>query len=242
MKSPHRNTASCGSFVLAMVLALWPAGVGATQKPLSAAERKQIHDRLFSGMHGDIDRQLAGTKGDVVLEPYPTHRPEGALRSLKEVVDLYTCNAHAILVGFPTSSRSEEASSGTTIYTTWTIRAEDVLKIPYGRQLPQRSTVEALSNGGTVTRMDGRKITVPSLELPEGLHGTHRYLLFLRLVPETGSFRLNAAFGIDGELALSHPKGTYPNVEKARSEDLVTATRDAVPEALAWEGCVKGPR
>jgi hypothetical protein len=65
--------------------------------------------------------------------------------------------------------------------------------------------------------------------------------MFLRLIPETGAYRLNAVFTVDGELAQSHPPGRYRQAEKARSQDLLAATRNVVTEVLVASNCAKEP-
>jgi hypothetical protein len=77
--------------------------------------------------------------------------------------------------------------------------------------------------------------------MPEGLDSGHRYLMFLRLIEETGAFRLSAIFTVDGEFAKSHSPGRYPQVEKTRSEELLLAARRIANDSLAASNCVKQP-
>jgi hypothetical protein len=77
--------------------------------------------------------------------------------------------------------------------------------------------------------------------MPEGLDSGHRYLMFLRLIEETGAFRLSAIFTVDGEFAKSHSPWRYPQVEKTRSEELLLAARRIANDSLAASNCVKEP-
>lgn len=238
MDSVRTEHGSCATCALLVVM-LATAATAFAQGGLPAQERKKIHDQQFSGIGGEIDRQLAATNRDVTFDAYEPGWGEPSNGALRPLLDLYACNANAVIIGTSKASTSEATASGTTVYTTWTVQAEDVLKFPIAAQLQWGSTIEVLANGGSIVRPGGRRVTVKSRELPDGLDSAHRYLMFLRLIPETGAYRLTTIFTVDGEFAKSHPAGRYPTAEKVRSDDLLMATRNMVSEVLIAGNCAK---
>lgn len=228
-----------------MRLALFGAFVSATtiaavdqQSQLSASERKKIHSGYFSGQHGEIDRQLAATVGDVEFETYQGSEPPNYAATAKEIAEIHGCGADAIVIAIPKASSSEASQFGQTVFTTWEMQVDDILKLPRTQKLQWRARISVLLNGGTVN-VGTRKVTVKNPDFPRLTIGKP-YLLFLRLVPKTGAYLPWFLLDVSGERLANVRPGAFPALEKVPTDEFLSLLRsDVIPTMLSTGKCSK---
>jgi hypothetical protein len=230
-----------GTLLLLIVLAtIQCTTVGAAgQKPISAAERKKIHDQQFSGLSGEIASRLARSQGDLVFDAYGTEdAPQ--YDSASALTEVWTCGSNAVVIGRPTAAFSEATEDGRTIYTTWNVLANDVLKAAAGRSVQPGNHIDVLMNGGSA-KVGNRNVTVTHPYLPT-LRPNRRYLFFLHLVEPTGAFKAGFVVDVTDEYLVNLRRGSYPDLEKLNTDELVTSLlSDVIPRALAAPLCAKEP-
>jgi hypothetical protein len=109
-----------------------------------------------------------------------------------EYLNALVCASDAIVQGTIKSKSSQLTELGTNIFTDYELSMENVLK---GNVLPgPNSNITVTREGGTV-KLNGRVLRVANGSQPT-LKVNNQYLLFLKLVPETGAY---TPVGISGE-------------------------------------------
>ncbi|GMV23895.1 MAG: hypothetical protein AMXMBFR57_38440 [Acidimicrobiia bacterium] len=131
----------------------------------------------------------------------------------------------------------EETLMGTTVYTTWSLRVIDVLKSSSSSPTFYGAKMDAIAEGGTIQRTGGRRVTVISQLMPNGLEKSGRYLFFLLAIPDINAHQIAALLRVDGEFVQSLPSGRFAPLERIRSEDLRPIASDAAIASIANPLC-----
>jgi hypothetical protein len=153
-------------------------------------EKQKAHSKLFK-KYDDVTRgrklrDLAAQSGDVdVVKGLPTVLvPESF--NLQNYLRSLTCKADAVVVATVQSKSSQIIEEGTFVFTDYETRVDEVLKNP--------STQINLTENITVTRVGGAVILnghqIRAIDRrQEVLEVGSQYLLYLRFIPTTNSFR-----------------------------------------------------
>lgn len=181
-------------FMAALLYALTVPAISVGQNANIPKGIKDQHKKLYQEYHSsenlinatragkDVDietgqvRPLFGTTSES-LAAEPTY-PDPELHAI-------ACGADSIMVGQPTSSETDLTESQDFLYTDYRFRVESVLKTSPG--LTNGGEIIVTRPGGELT-LNGRKVKTKALDFPLFEIGT-RYLLFLRYLPETGTYR-----------------------------------------------------
>lgn len=209
----------------------------ADQNTQAATARAKAITMLFSGSRGAIDRALASSQGDLVLEPHPTTSPEPRFSDAKDYLLTNSCLADSVVIADLIGGVSEETLMSTTVYTTWSLRVIDVLKSSSSGSIFYGAKMEAIAEGGTILRTGGRRVTVISPLMPDGLEKGGRYIFFLLGIPDINAYQIAALLRVDGEFVQSLPAGRLPLLERIRSEDIRAIARDTAIASIANPLC-----
>jgi hypothetical protein len=190
-------------------------------------EKQKAHSKLFK-KYGDVTqgrklRDLVAQNGDVdVVKVLPTVLVPESFTLEGYLTDL-TCKADAVVLVTVQARSSQIIEEGTFIFTDYEARVDEVLKSHSAQVNPTQSITisrvggAVILNGHHVRAIDRRQ---ELLEI-----GT-KYLLYLRLIPATNSFRAFAGTSSEDtfQIAGSKIKQTSDKVLllARRSEDLDT--------------------
>lgn len=196
----------------------------------------RFHDELFNtGRKGEIDRWLAQSTGDIEIPTLPPHRDFVTIEA-DLAMDSLICDSNTVLIGTLQSFQVRLSADGGAVYTNWRMRNADTLKSSALQSTPYGSVVEVLAIGGTLERA-GRKVTVPNGRL-RGFVPARRYLLFLRLVPETGAFRFLHGFDItETRVERLSEDPLYLNLEALDRGDMLALLQTTLPSVLGHPNC-----
>lgn len=155
-------------------------------------EKQRIHSKLYKGYRFPKPIRERGGKPEqfkVVIKSEPVPRTTQSL----------SCDADAIVIGVVQSKASQLTEDRDFVFTDYEIRVEDVWK--NSAQTPvEQGALFTLTRPGGAVRMNGKVFTALDESFSALKPGRH-YVLFLRYIPETGSYRaLNSAstFADDG--------------------------------------------
>jgi hypothetical protein len=202
--------------------------------------RRAIHDGQFQGQSGTITNALARSEGDLVLRAEGSQWKTPHWNTADKLLEMYACNSSAVVVAVPKKAEPVISAHKGTVYTTWQMMADDVLKAPSATRIPWQSTIEVLTHGGTVT-VDGRKVTVVHPMFPAMTLG-NPYLLFLRRISETGAFVPYLVIDVGAESPKAFPEGELRFLERQSTLDLLVGLKDrTIPLVLASDLCATEP-
>jgi hypothetical protein len=155
-------------------------------------EKERQHSKLFRGYGQDVTRgktlrQLVSEKGDVNVGRFIGNVILQTSFSLKDYLKELACRGDAIVVGTVKDRSSNLIEEGTFTFTDYQFVAEEVLKDNPTAHIQPNSEITIVRVSGIV-KFDGHIVrTIDYSEKP--LKVGSRYILFLRFVPVTGSYR-----------------------------------------------------
>lgn len=230
MKSVALNLAMFGCGLgLASIFAISSVGSGqkkANPTPVQVGvmtERQRVHSKLFetysAGRKLDVPLQerrpgkepAEATEETIYLEPGITvTSPDAPVLSFSDFVKDLSCQADAVVIAASKNGTSQLTENKEFLFTDYIVTVDEVFK-----DNPSASIVP--NNDLTVTRPGGRvqikSRIVNALDASfKPLVTGKRYLLFLRYIPETGSYR-------------SLRKGSF----LVEDNDLIALTEEAIP-------------
>lgn len=207
-----------------LVLAVWAlTSSGQAKGPGEDANERaaKVHSQLW---HNDeqgetIAKRLEKTTGIVtvindddrveidgahqIAPPYPPIR----------MVE-FVCQSDAVVVGTAESSVSHMTADSDFIYSEWKVRISSVLQDNPKSPIFGSKEISVVRAGGLLT-INGRSVIGKEWNFPQFQPGD-KYLLYLRYIPETGSYKAIAGRSFD----LSH--GAVPDAPYMdRSRDMV---------------------
>ena len=180
----------------------------------------KVHSQLWHGNDEGktIPQRLAKTEGDLTIindndrnENDYAHQIQPAYPPLRMVE--FACMSDAVVVGTPVSGGVSHMTADLSfVYSEWKFQITSVLED--NPKSPISGSIQVVRAGGTLT-INGRKVVGKEWDFPAFQPGDE-YLLYLKYLPETGSYKAIAGRSFD----LSH--GSVPNAPYMdRSHDKV---------------------
>lgn len=170
-------------------------------KPLTPEQIAAVHGKLFrAGIPGQIQQQLAASKGDVVLRPFGMSSEIGVELPLGAKLLTLTCQSDVAIVAKAGPSLSHPTADQGFVYTDWQFTVEEVLKDNPKAPIPGSATIVVTRPGG-VLEINGRKVQAKLAHFRDFVQG-EELLLYLQYVPETGAYSISQPnyFGISDEV------------------------------------------
>ena len=190
-------------------------------------EKQKAHSRLFKKYDGVTRgrklRDLVAQSGDVeVVKGLPTALVPESFTLEGYLKDL-TCKADAVVVATIQSKSSQIIEEGTFIFTDYEARVDEILK-SHSAQINPTQSITVTRVGGAVI-LNGHHVRATD-HRQEVLEVGTQYLLYLRLIPTTNSFRAFAGSSSEDTFQIFGSKIRQTS-DKAlplarRSEDLNT--------------------
>jgi hypothetical protein len=194
---------------------------------LTPADIETVHGRLYGGMvPGAIDQKLAGTSGEVWLNPPPhvtVNHPQFAASNFWGMASL-ACSRQLVAIARPANGTSHVNASRSFLYTDWTMAIGEVLRTTAKTPVTSGSAITLVWPGGELT-IDGHLVHAIDPSRLQ-LHVGSEYLLTARAVRQTGAYSGGEAFELVGSSVLAGP-GADPHwtVDRPTTLQLV---KDAV--------------
>ena len=203
-------------------------------------ERERVHARLFDS-HGTSSERLsdliARRRHDIGISSTscfggdpnaPPFDPSGYVHRL-------SCGADAIVIGVLKSKSSQLTESGTYIFSDYEVTIEEVFKDNMAAPIQNGNEIIVTRPGGRI-RLNGYTVEATSNTFRPFIMGG-RYILFLRLVPESGAYVASGdkSFELLGDNI--RVCGEYPfafRLQQETAANFVTYVRNAV--ATSCEG------
>lgn len=207
-----------------------PASSGQTSAPLSLSDAaaKAEHRKLFPQYHTKMDilhETQSGRDIDISVDvsvllgegpeeaSLPTY-PDPYLRGL-------ACGADAIVVASPSASETDITDGGDFLYTDSLFRIESIVKA-LSDSGPSAGSEIIVTRPGGEALINGHKVRTIPHSFPQ-FQLNQRYLLFLRYLPGTKTFRAwgSGTFVLspDGRVATIDPTDRL-DIPSARQEDI----------------------
>lgn len=162
----------------------------AENRPLTPTQIE--HSKLYKkyGSGRKIPDLLRSEKGNVELyrlQPMPTSLANTPTPTSQEIIQRLTCFADVVIVGTVTKKSSHPTEDQSFIFTDYVINVREVLKRTSPAFIPTNSEITVTRPGGTIL-INKRKVNAldESFQL---LKVGEQYLLFLRFIPETGTYK-----------------------------------------------------
>jgi hypothetical protein len=208
-----------------------------------ATDKQKKHAKLFKGCsdvtRGRKIRDLVTERGDVDVSREVGDVLVPASFSLHDYLQTLACKADAVLVGVVKSKSSQLTDEGTFIFTDYELTAEDVIKNNPASPVQPNDNITVTRTGGAV-KINGHTARATDFS-QRPLQVGERYVLFLRLVPNTGGYMYLSNWGDDSFQIrgnhVSQVSATPLPLGTGRTSDLTSfldETRNAVTN-----GCLK---
>ena len=207
------------------------------QEGVLSAQQKE-HSKLYDRYKGDGSKLSERVKGKNelilnLLPPLPVLSPTG--RQSSEVTELAE-SADAVVIASVVSKSSQITTAGTFIFTDYELRIEESLTGDSDKLKPQAS-ITVTRPGGKVL-LNGQVIAF-NVETFRPLMPGHRYLLFLKLLPLTGTYQAvnqNSSFDISGSKVESLSGGPdAQNFEKDLGT-FISSVKAAIASSQKYRG------
>ncbi|HKS29912.1 MAG TPA: hypothetical protein VJS44_18960 [Pyrinomonadaceae bacterium] len=240
MKGRKKNILLLSAVFIALVLAMLGVQANQKQSGLSSSTQKKIKDIKAPATgkqrtHSKLLRQSTGPKisdltakgaGDIVLtvdEPFVISTTSSGQQSLPSI-ETQVCNADAVVVGTLTDSSPQLTEDESFLFTEYTMSAEEVIK-NNSKSPIQLDSISVVRDGG-IGQFNGRTIVAKIEGFAPFIEGK-RYLLFLRFIPDTGSYLAYANGSFELKKTSVIPLGSMSaNISKEASSFL-SLTRQA---------------
>lgn len=173
----------------------------------------------------------------VVLPPTVPSAPNSPVLTTEALIKELYCEADAVIVGTIASKASQLTEDGTFAFTTYQVSVAQVLRNNANAPIFPADNIEVTRPGGAII-LNGRVVRVKDESFPS-LDLNQKYLLFLRFIPSTGSYK---AFrrGTDFEISadnFSPLKGASltEDLQRGGQKEILLSRIDTV----AATGCYK---
>lgn len=198
------------------------------QLQATATEKQKKHSKLLKQSQGRKLRDLAaqGT-GDILItveEPFIIRTPDKETPRARFPQDA-VCKAEAVVVGTLDDDSPQMTEDESFLFTEYAMSVTEVIKDNAIAPIPQGSNITVVRDGGT-GQLDGRIIRA-RVEGFKSFTVGKRYLLFLRYIPETGSYLAyaNGSFELNANEVI--PSGRMPESESRDAMAFLSAIRAA---------------
>lgn len=152
-------------------------------------------------------------------------QPNSPRFDFQTFINNLACDADAVIVGVIKSKSSQLTEDENFIFTDYQLLVQDVLKNNIAAPIQNNTSIIITRPGGTV-QINGRNVTAVDESFnPLDIEG--RYLLFLRFIPNTGSYKASISTGsyqlknnktiklteesLPSELETGHDAGAFVN-------------------------------
>src|ERR1700683_4697996 len=197
----------CRVVAIASSLALLGASTQST-RDLTSAQAEDVHSRLYGGTRaGAIDLKLAGTSGDVYLDP-PVHvdakHPRSTAADFWGMLD-FACFNQLVATGRAISGTTHITADRGFLYTDWTIVLDEVVRATAKPRPISGSAVTLVWLGGELqVNVDATTRLIHAVD-PDRvtLHAGGQYLLIVGAVPQTGAYSGGQAFELLGNQVVA---------------------------------------
>lgn len=129
-----------------------------------------------------------GRSASIEVMPFLTHETT----SFAQWLETLKCQADAVFSATVASSESFPTQSGTFFFTEYGLQLQEVLSFPVGTPLRSGQSVTLVRLGGKMV-IDGETIIAGHSSAPP-LQSDSQYLIFARLLKETGGFAARSIF------------------------------------------------
>ena len=201
-------------------------------------ERQRQHSKLFTGrsVSGKKITDHVGRHIVITIGSEEGSATAGSSVSLDDLLQSRTCESDLVVVGDIIEKESQLTEDATFIFTDYTVKIQQVLKKDSFQ--PEAFDEVTVTRGGGRVELNGQEIEVREHEA-EPLRIGHRYLLFLKRIPETGAYLPlsgSSAVSESGTLGRlsGHRYGEFP--EHATYSDVVTGVTNAAARPCTAPG------
>lgn len=154
-------------------------------------ERQREHSKLFKGYgSGQKVSDLAREDGEIVIRsatPLSGGVPDSPITTLSQALKNDACIADAIVTGTVRGKSSQLTENGEFIFTDYEFTVDDVVKENSSSAIRTDGEITVTGPGGTILLSGKRIRAIDSILAP--LTAGQRYLLFLKFIPATDSYR-----------------------------------------------------
>jgi hypothetical protein len=149
-------------------------------------ERQRKHSRLFEIPNGKSIKDSGSNNSDVDIGQDVPLRITPRYSGLPNYLNGLTCNSDAVIIGTVDSKSSQLTEKGTYIFTDYELIVDKILKDNRTSSIQQNTKV-VVTRGGGIVKLNGRILRVTS-DTERPLRVGSQYLLFLKLLPDTGAY------------------------------------------------------
>lgn len=209
-----------------------PADATPVQEGVISDQQKQ-HSKLYSNYKGNgklrdlIKKNPDGV--DIEVLPGTPELSVGGRAVADDSVQELTSNADTIVVGRVTNKSSQITENGSFLFTDYEFSVDESLKNTTAAKIDSQKTITVTRPGGKVL-LDGHLITATDRSFRELLIGG-RYLLFLKFIPGTATYRpVNAKGSFDitnGKVELLTAAPDAQRIDKD-AESFISDVRTAI--------------
>lgn len=167
-------------------------------------ERQRRHGKLFPYHGRKLSDLVAAQGGDIeVVMHADVIRTVDPAATKVPPLPFAVCNADAIFVGLLKSKTSQLNADESFVFTDYEMSVEEVIKDNSAAPARVGGDVTVTREGGEV-QLKGRVVRAKRNDFQHSQVGK-RYLLFLRFLPETGSYLAypNGSFQLEGDKVIS---------------------------------------
>lgn len=186
-------------------------------------EKQRQHSKLFKHSGRKLNDIATTQAGDVEVEEemgYVVRLPETKPRA--PVFESAVCNADAVVIGTIDSKSSQLTEEGNFVFTDYQVTLEEVIKNNSSAPLRLAEKITTTRDGGVV-ELNNRIFRAKRSDFEPPLVA-HRYLLFLRFIPTTGSYLMygNGTFQLEDQKILALSADARHELLKDRATDALS--------------------
>jgi len=181
-------------------------------------DRQKRHSKLFKHSGRKLREIAAEQPGDIVVEeglPFVIVTQKSQRRS---VFQSALCRADAVVVGTIKEKTSQFTDDEKSVFTDYQVTVEEVIKNNASSPISTSNQITTTRDGGAVV-LNNRTFRVIRESFNPAIV-SKRYLLFLRFIPETGSYLMygNGTFQLEAEEVLALGPGAREEISKQRRQ------------------------
>lgn len=192
--------------------------------PATGKEKK--HSRLLAQSQGrKISELTAKAKGDITLlvgEPLVMVMPDREAQPAP-FIQTKVCNAEAVVIGRLNNSSPQLTADESFLFTEFSMTVEEVIKNNPNAPIQKGGSISVVRDGG-VGKFQGRTIRA-KVEGFDSFTDGKRYILFLRFIPDTGSYLAYANGSFELNDNTISPLGKLPDNISREATTFLNFTR-----------------
>lgn len=154
-------------------------------------EKQRRHSKIFKGYQsitrGKKLRDLVSEQGDIEIIYNIGELPVNPPLSREQLLRILTCESDVVVSGVVRAKVSQLLEEGTFVFTDYQLTVEDVLKSSTASSIERGGEITIARSGGTVNLKGHRVRAIDNRQ--ELLRVGEKYLVYLKLIPETGAYR-----------------------------------------------------